>query len=97
MNKRGGTPIKLIVIAASLLGCVYFLYLYNSTQGRLREAEASAERYRRSDESKVAQLQVLSEQKSRVETSLKDSMKEKELLQEKCENDRQEFATDLII
>ncbi|XP_067658714.1 Golgi integral membrane protein 4-like isoform X3 [Haliotis asinina] len=92
MNKRGGPPVKLIVIVASLLGCVYLLYLYNSTQGRLREAEASAERYRRSDESKVAQLQVLSEQKSRVETSLKDSMKEKELLREKCENDRQEFV-----
>lgn len=57
MNKRGGPPVKLIVIAATLLGCVYLLYLYNSSQGRLREAEASAERYRRSDESKVAQLQ----------------------------------------
>ncbi len=57
MSKRGGPAVNLILIAATLLGCVYLLYIYNNSQNRLRDAEVSAERYRRSDEAKVSQLQ----------------------------------------
>ena len=55
--QRGGFPFRTVVLALFVVGTVYLLYLYNTTLGRLRDAELSAERYRREEETKVAQLQ----------------------------------------
>jgi hypothetical protein len=54
---RGGFPVRTVVLLLFVIGTVYLLYLYNTTLGRLRDAELSAERYRREEETKVAQLQ----------------------------------------
>ena len=57
MSGRGGTPIKLIIYALFIVGVMYLIYINNSANTRLREAEMTAERYRRGEESKVAELQ----------------------------------------
>ncbi|XP_070206758.1 Golgi integral membrane protein 4-like isoform X2 [Littorina saxatilis] len=79
--QRGGFPFRIIILALFVVGTVYLLYLYNGTLGRLRDAELSAERYRREEETKVAQLTEV--------------MRSKDELQEKCDNEKHEFTNRL--
>ena len=55
--RGGGFPYRTIVLALFVVGTIYLLYLYNNALGQLRDAELSAERYRREEETKVSQLQ----------------------------------------
>ncbi|XP_025081345.1 putative uncharacterized protein DDB_G0274435 isoform X2 [Pomacea canaliculata] len=79
--QRGGFPVRAVVLAFFVIGTVYLLYLYNSTVGRLRDTEVTAERYRRGEETKVAELQ--------------EAIRSKDELQEKCDNDKREFTNRL--
>ncbi|XP_050414583.1 putative mediator of RNA polymerase II transcription subunit 26 isoform X8 [Patella vulgata] len=81
MSGRTGPPFKLVLYGLFFIGFVYVLYIYHATNGKLRDAENLAERYRREEETKVTQLQ--------------DLMKSKEELQEKCDSDRQDFVSRL--
>ncbi|XP_069122447.1 Golgi integral membrane protein 4-like isoform X3 [Argopecten irradians] len=81
MTRRNGNLLKGVVVAATLLCGVYFIYIYNNTSGKLKSTERIAERYRREQESLRTQLQELS--------SSKDD------LQQRSENEKKEFINRL--
>ncbi|XP_033763794.1 Golgi integral membrane protein 4-like isoform X2 [Pecten maximus] len=81
MSRRNGNLLKGVVVSATLLCGVYFIYIYNNTSGKLKSTERIAERYRREQESLRTQLQEL--------TSAKDDM------QQRSENEKKEFINRL--
>ncbi|KAK3105364.1 hypothetical protein FSP39_023523 [Pinctada imbricata] len=57
MTRRNGSVIKYIVFIVLFLGVVYFIYMHNKVNEKLKDTERTAERYRREQESCSSQLQ----------------------------------------
>ena len=54
---RNGVSFKPVILILFLIATVYLLYLYNTTLGRLRDAEATASHFKKEEEVKTEQLQ----------------------------------------
>ncbi|XP_021372511.1 Golgi integral membrane protein 4-like isoform X3 [Mizuhopecten yessoensis] len=81
MSRRNGNLLKGVVVSATLLCGVYFIYIFNNTSGKLKSTERIADRYRREQESLRTQLQEL--------TAAKDDM------HQRSENEKKEFINRL--